>query len=135
MKVIIAGSRKIVDYEILKKAIQESGFEITQIISGGAKGADNLGERYAREMNIPCRVMTANWDFYGLQAGYLRNEDMAKAGEALIALWDGKSKGTRNMISIAKRHGLKIYVKELKEAGDINELPLFKDDKNEEKSK
>lgn len=133
MKVIIAGSRKITDYEILKQAIIESGFEISQIISGGARGADALGEKYAKEHNIPVRVMSANWDFYGKSAGYIRNEEMAKTGEALIALWDGESKGTRNMISIAKRNNLKIFVKEIKNDKNLSPLPLFekKDTNNE----
>ena len=111
MKVIVAGTRTIVDFELLKQAIQESGFELSQIISGGARGADALGERYAQENNVPCRVMSANWDQYGKAAGYIRNEDMAKVADALIVLWDGKSKGTRNMISIAQRYNLKVFVK------------------------
>ena len=120
MKVIIAGTRTFLDYELLKNTISESGFELTQIISGGARGADALGERYAKENNVPCRVMTANWDVLGKAAGYVRNEDMAKVADALIAFWDGQSKGTRNMIDIAKRHNLKIFVKRT----DQEPLPL-----------
>jgi len=128
MKVIVAGSRTITDYEFLEHAITESGFEITQIISGGARGVDSMGERFAREKNIQCRVMTANWDVYGKSAGYIRNEDMAKVADALIALWDGESKGTRNMINIAKRNNLKVFIKEIRpevKKNEINDLPLF----------
>ena len=115
MKIIIAGTRTFTDYEFLKKAIQESGIQITQVISGGARGVDALGERYAKEMNIPCRIVSANWDQFGKAAGYIRNENMAKIAEGLIAIWDGESKGTRNMINIAKERSLKVFVKNTSE--------------------
>lgn len=120
MKVIVAGSREITDYELVKKAIQDSGFQVTEIISGGARGVDSLGERYAKELNLPCEVISADWDVYGKAAGYIRNEKMAKRGEALVAIWDGKSKGTRNMINIAQKNNLKMSVKRT----DLPPLPL-----------
>lgn len=113
MKTIIAGSRGIVDYSILLESIKLSGFDISEVISGGAKGADYLGEQYAKENNIKLTRMPVTqieYNKYGNRAYYLRNEDMAKCGECLIALWDGESNGTRNMIEIAKRKNLKIYV-------------------------
>jgi hypothetical protein len=119
MKVIIAGSREVTDYSLIESAIAESGFETTQIISGGARGVDKLGEQYAKEKNVPCRVMTANWDQYGKAAGYIRNEQMAEVADALIAIWDGKSKGTFNMINIAKKKNLKVFIKRTDES-----LPL-----------
>ncbi len=128
MKVIIAGSRGVTDYEVVKQAILESGFEVTQVISGTAKGVDTLGARYGQENNIPVREMSANWDYWGKIAGWKRNEEMAEVADALIAIWDGQSKGTRNMISIAKRHNLKIYVKDISktEKQELSNLPLFK---------
>ncbi len=136
MKTIVAGSRGIVDYEIVKEAIKESGFEITQIISGTAKGVDVLGERYGKDNKIPVRCMSANWDFFGKSAGYLRNEEMAKVADALIAIIlidenGNGTKGTRNMINIAKRHNLKIYVKEIGKIKKVEDLPLFKKGENE----
>ncbi len=90
MKTIIAGSRDIKLYSIVEKSIQQSGFEITTIISGTANGVDKLGEEYAKKHNLPILYFPANWDKYGKSAGYIRNDEMAKNAEALIAVWDDK---------------------------------------------
>ena len=113
MKVIIAGSRDIHDYEALKEAIEESQYDISVVVSGGAKGADALGERYADEMNIPLHVYLADWKNKGRAAGPIRNVKMAENADALIALWDGKSKGTRHMIETAQKMKLFVYVKRI----------------------
>lgn len=110
MKVIVAGSREVTNFAIVEKGIRESGLTITAIISGKAAGADTLGERYADENNIPVIPCPADWDRFGLGAGYIRNNEMAKIGDALIAFWDGQSKGTAGMISIAKRKKLVVVV-------------------------
>lgn len=110
MKTIIAGSRTIEDYSILLKAIVSSEFEITQVISGNARGVDKLGEIYADLKKIPCDLFPANWSEYGKSAGVIRNKEMANNAEALIAVWDGKSRGTLNMIEIARKKGLKVFV-------------------------
>ncbi len=68
------------------------------IISGRAKGADRLGERFAQEHNIPIQRFLADWDTHGKKAGFLRNLEMAKAADILIAFWDGKSRGTQHMM-------------------------------------
>ena len=111
MKVIIAGSRDFNDYETLKKVcdFMLSRQDEVEIVSGTARGADQLGERYAREMGYPIKQFPADWS-KGKSAGYLRNEDMAKYGDALIAFWDGSSKGTEHMINLAKKRGLKVKV-------------------------
>lgn len=112
MRLIIAGSRTFDRYGILENAIFESGFkDITSIVSGGAKGADYYGELYAKNNDIPVIIYKADWDKYGPSAGPKRNELMAHNADALIALWDGKSKGTKHMIDYAAKCGLKIYVK------------------------
>jgi hypothetical protein len=111
MKIIIAGSRDICDYEIVKLAIQESQFHITTIISGTAIGIDKLGEKYGIDNNIPIDKHPANWVKYGKRAGYLRNSEMAEVADGLIAIWDGVSKGTNHMINIAKQKKLKVFVK------------------------
>lgn len=113
MKVIIAGKRDYVNYQTLCDAVQESGFEITEIVSGGATGVDALGERYAKENSIPLKRFPAEWNKHGKSAGPRRNKQMAEYGEALIALWNGNSAGTKNMIDNAKMKNLKIYVKEI----------------------
>ncbi|WP_230593901.1 DUF2493 domain-containing protein [Lysinibacillus sphaericus] len=103
-KVIIAGGRDFNNYELLKEKVdfllQNKG-EI-EIVSGAARGADKLGERYAKEKGYPINSHPANWDLYGKSAGYIRNKEMAKYANALIAFWDGKSKGTNHMINLAK---------------------------------
>ena len=113
MKIIIAGSRSITDYNSLVDSIIESNFIITEVISGHANGVDKLGEKYAKENRIPLKIFEAQWKISGRRAGYLRNIDMARHADALIAIWDGKSKGTKMMIDIARNYGLKIYIKEI----------------------
>lgn len=81
-----------------------------EIVSGGAKGADRLGEVYAAVREYPVKVFKANWDKFGKSAGYLRNKEMSEYATHLIAFWDGKSKGTKHMIDLAREKGLKIRV-------------------------
>lgn len=110
MRTIIAGSRTFVDYELMKFHLQNYRFPITSIISGCAKGADSLGEQYAIEKGIPLEKYPANWNKYGKSAGYRRNEQMADVADALIAFWDGESKGTKHMIDIAVSKKLKVKI-------------------------
>jgi hypothetical protein len=112
MKVIIAGSRDIEDYNTLLAAIKECPFngEITEVVSGGARGVDRLGEKYARESNLSLLKFIPDWETHGKRAGYLRNTKMAKNADALIAIWDGESNGTKHMIETAKSLGLKYFV-------------------------
>jgi hypothetical protein len=116
MKVIIAGGRDFHEYATVVKAVELSGFRITTVVSGGAKGADALGERYADEMNLALNVYEADWVKNGRAAGPIRNRLMAENAEALIALWDGKSRGTKNMIETATKKGLLVYVMNYTEA-------------------
>ncbi|MBS9525908.1 DUF2493 domain-containing protein [Litoribacter alkaliphilus] len=112
MKVIIAGGRTFQDYPLLLAKCDEAlklHSEI-EIVSGTAKGTDQLGERYAKEKGYTVRKFPADWKRFGKRAGYLRNEEMAKYADALIAFWDGESKGTGHMIDLAKKHGLKIKI-------------------------
>lgn len=107
-KVIVAGSREFTDYALLEREldiITSSGYEI-EIVSGTAKGADKLGEKYALDNEIALKRMPADWDTYGKRAGYLRNEQMANYADACIVFWDGRSPGTKHMIDIAKRVGI-----------------------------
>ena len=118
MKVIIAGSRGITSIYHLRRALQESGFfwSITEVVSGTARGVDKLGEEWAIEKGIPIKRFPADWDTHGKRAGYLRNAEMADYADALLALWDGKSRGTKHMIDLARKKGLRVYVMEV--AGD-----------------
>jgi hypothetical protein len=111
MKVIIAGGRDFDDYEKLRTYcdhILEDQTDI-EIVSGTAKGADHLGERYAIEKGYKTTRFPADWS-KGKSAGYIRNEEMAKYGDALIAFWNGKSKGTGHMIDLAEKYKLKIRI-------------------------
>lgn len=113
MKVIIAGGRDITDYQIVCDAMAAFPEEVTEVVSGGAKGADKLGEEWAGNRSIPVKRFIADWAYYGKSAGPHRNREMALyVGDcgALVALWDGKSAGTRNMIQEATRRGLLVCV-------------------------
>lgn len=114
-KIIIAGGRDFMDYNLLKektdKILQEK--KVTHkivIISGCARGADTLGLRYASENAFDVEEYPADWNKYGKKAGYMRNVEMAENADALIAFWDGESKGTKHMIDIATERNLPIRV-------------------------
>ena len=110
MKVIIAGGRDFEDYMLLLQTVAKVNFGITEVVSGGAHGADTLGEFFARDLDIPLKRFVANWGKHGRSAGPIRNGEMADYADALIAFWDGKSAGTRNMIEQATGRGLKVHV-------------------------
>jgi len=123
LRIIIAGSRDFNDYKLLKKSIKDiltntslKGINKIKIISGTARGADQLGEKLARQFKLEIVTFPAKWDIYGKRAGYIRNEEMAKYAiqdnnyGMLVAFWDGESRGTKHMINLAKKHGLEVYV-------------------------
>lgn len=109
-KVIIAGGRDFDDYEklseicdkifeaIVKHSEEDLEFEI---VSGGARGADKLGEIYALDRGYSVKRFPANWDKHGKSAGFRRNAEMSEYGDILIAFWDNRSRGTKNMIDLA----------------------------------
>ncbi len=104
----IVGSREFQDYELMKSKIlqyftkQDGLLRISEIISGGCVGADKLSERFAKEFDISTKIFPAQWSLHGRAAGFIRNEDIVKNSQVLLAFWNG-SKGTQNSISIAKR--------------------------------
>ena len=110
MKVIIAGSRDFNDYSLLKSTLDYMSdiYDDIEIVSGGARGADSLGEKWARENDIKIHQFIPDWDGLGKSAGYRRNEDMAKFGDAAVCFWNGQSRGTEHMINLAKKYNLKI---------------------------
>lgn len=114
-KVIIAGGRDFDDYTLLAQSCDAELSAIekiidVEIVSGGAKGADSLGEKYAAQHSLSVKVFPADWNKYGKRAGYIRNEQMAKYANCLIAFWDGKSRGTKHMIDLANKHSLHICI-------------------------
>jgi len=106
MRTIIAGSRNCMDYGQLLHAISEITWIPTVIVSGTAKGVDRMGEQWAEENGIPVERYPANWSKYGKSAGYKRNTEMAQRSDALLALWDFESRGTKHMIDLAKKYKL-----------------------------
>lgn len=86
MKLIIAGSRTITDYDIVKNAFILFPYEVTEIISGGARGVDKIGEQIAKEFNIPFTIFNADWEQFGKSAGYIRNTQMAQYADALLSI-------------------------------------------------
>ncbi|WP_027358050.1 DUF2493 domain-containing protein [Desulforegula conservatrix] len=110
MRTIIAGSRICNNMANLLSALKSAGWKPTTVVCGTAKGVDTLGEKWAIDNGIPIEKFAPDWSRYGRAAGPKRNLEMAKSANALIALWDGKSKGTKNMIETARKEGLKVYV-------------------------
>ncbi len=138
MRVIIAGDRECADLDLIERAVQQSGFDVTEVVSGGARGADKTGELWAKVHNVPVKIFKADWDNvktkgaivktrpnpwthklekYNANAGFSRNEEMAEYAEALIALQpDGPTNGTQDMIKRAKAHKLQIHIYEKADA-------------------
>jgi len=110
MKTIIAGSREGCGYQDFHRALMACPFEITEVVSGGARGVDAMGETYAKDQGLPLSLFPADWRAHGKAAGPIRNREMAAYAEALVAIWDGESRGTKNMIDEASKRGLVIYV-------------------------
>lgn len=117
MKTIIAGSRSIVDMDVVVNAIQESKFEITRLLCGMAQGVDLLGLAWAMQNYIPWDEYPAIWrpdGIYDPEAGFKRNQEMADKADALIAVWDGESGGTEDMIDRAKKAKLRKFIWNIK---------------------
>ena len=107
-QVIIAGSRGFDDYDLLRSKCDAffSRRKPTAIICGEARGADKLGRRYAEENGIEVLSYPAEWSRYGRAAGNIRNAEMLKVADALVAFWDGRSSGTKHMIEITREKNI-----------------------------
>lgn len=99
MRTIIAGSRGITQ-EQFNASIRHMSWIPTAVLCGMARGVDLMGKAWAEANGIPVEEYPADWDQYGKRAGYLRNAEMAKNANALFAIWDGESRGTRHMIDL-----------------------------------
>lgn len=125
IRLIIAGSRDFNDYVLLEKEVDQWLYrEITvnhypdltkeiaviEIVSGGARGADRLGEKYAKKNNLPIKIFEADWEKYKKSAGYIRNEEMAKYGNYAIIFNIGRSPGSVHMENLAKKYKLGLKV-------------------------
>lgn len=107
MKLAVVGSRNFDDYEFLKKMLQYHS--CVQIISGGAQGADTLAKQYAAENGIPIREFIPDWDAHGKSAGFLRNEQIVKHCDELVAFWNSTSRGAKHSIDLAEQAGKPVY--------------------------
>lgn len=114
LKVIVAGSRSFNSYALLKDSLlyllseddeQDKPSADIEIVSGGAKGADTLGRMFANEFGLKIKFFYPDWDKHGRAAGPLRNKEMSEYADALVAFWDGESRGTKNMIELMKKAG------------------------------
>jgi hypothetical protein len=110
MRTIVAGSRDNISVGDVHKAIRDAPWTPSVVVSGNARGVDKFGEIWATENEVPVEKHPAQWGIFGKSAGYIRNAEMASNAEALIAVWDGSSRGTEHMINTAKQRGLKVYV-------------------------
>lgn len=110
MKTIIAGSRNISDYDQVLLAVNNSGFDITEVVSGRSGSVDLNGERYAMEHHLELTYFPADWRILGRSAGPIRNTKMAKYADAAIIVWDGTSRGSANMIENMKYLNKPYYV-------------------------
>lgn len=117
MKLIIAGCRDRHGIGLIDAAVAACPWpeeEIELVIHGGASGVDLAAKTWAECRDVPWIEFPAYWETLGKSAGPRRNEAMAEEGDALLALWDGKSRGTQNMIETAVQHGLPVYIHSLK---------------------
>ena len=118
LKIVIAGCRNYNNYYEAKDYIDFCIREIKKnntivILSGGCRGADAIGERYAIENGYEIRRFVANWDKYGKAAGPIRNEQMAIEADYIICFWDYKSRGTKSMIENAKKYSKPYKIKNI----------------------
>lgn len=110
MRVIIAGTRSFSNDGVVREAIVASGLPVAEIVSGESKGVDKSAERIATKDRIPLKRFPADWKKYRKGAGLMRNLEMERYADALIAVWDGKSRGTHHMIESMRKAGKPVYV-------------------------
>lgn len=110
MKLSIVGSRSFSDYALLKASILKSFPEVSIVVSGGAKGADQMGQKFAEDMNLKTEIYLPDWKRYGKGAGIVRNTLIVKNSHALIAFWDGTSRGTKKTIAISRALGKRLII-------------------------
>jgi len=119
MKIIIAGSRGIHNEAMVINLLNKSPYEITEVVSGHAMGIDQIGEMWARSKGIPISIFSPHYNIDNPEnAPLLRNIDMAHYADALIAIWDGQSNGTRHMIQQMTKNGKPYHIYKLEDMGN-----------------
>lgn len=111
-RIAVIGSRTFNDYDLLRVTILSkfSPRDIREIVSGGARGADKLGERFAQEFGLKTNIFLPDWEKYGKQAGFIRNTDIIKNSDIVLAFWDEKSTGTLDSINTAKKLNIPVII-------------------------
>lgn len=109
MKVGIVGSRGFMNYQMVCDEMSLID-DVEVVVSGGARGADFLGEKWAKDNNKEILIFKPDWNKYGKRAGFIRNEDIVKNSDYVIAFWDGESKGTKSSIDLCKKFGIKLKI-------------------------
>ena len=112
MNIIVAGTRTFDDYPLLSAWLDALRvfYGDVVIVSGAAPGADRLAEKYAKRNKIPVKLYPADWKAHGRAAGPIRNQQMCEIADVLLAFWDGQSRGTANMISLAEAKGIPVHL-------------------------
>lgn len=118
MKVAIIGSRNFNDYPLLEKSLSGYLSKITHIVSGGARGADSLGKKYATLNNKEYIEFLPDWETYGKGAGFIRNRSIINEADMVFAFWDGVSKGTRHSIGLANEMNKDLTIVKFKDVQD-----------------
>ena len=113
MKLAIVGSRTVTDLAMVcaEADVIHASTPVAELISGGAQGADSLGEAWAMARGIPVRRLIPDWKKHGRAAGVIRNTDIVKQADKVVAFWDGTSRGTRDTIGKARRADKLMYVR------------------------
>jgi hypothetical protein len=99
MKLLVAGSRSIVKFDIAPYISEE----VDTIISGGADGIDTLAEQYADLHHLSKYILRPRYDLYGRAAPIQRNEQMIDIADSILVIWDGNCRGTQHSIKDATK--------------------------------
>lgn len=108
-RIAIVGSRDFPNLDQVREYIRTLPSD-TVVVSGGARGVDRTAEGEATKLGLTVLSIRPDWDKYGKRAGFLRNEDIVRFAEKLVAFWDGKSKGTKHSIDLAKGYGMVVEI-------------------------
>ena len=107
-KIAVVGSRGFNDYSLLERTL--TPYLPFVLVSGGARGADSLAERFADKNNLEKIIFKPDWDKYGKRAGFLRNIKIIDESDMVIAFWDGNSSGTKSSIDLAREKNKELSV-------------------------
>lgn len=117
MKTVIAGTRTFGDVALFNAALDDLGWEVTEVVSGGCEGPDLMGEFWAHQRKVPVRRFEADWRKHGRAAGPIRNGEMADYADVAVIFWDGKSRGSADMARKMQAKGKPVKVVRYGEVG------------------